>query len=224
MEGLLSYGLIVLGLLLLLVLRSVGNNIGGHLKRRRAHLTQARRHFVKAAMFLNRSRGKKVSASEGRSYAGMAIVETDLAIELNPNDAATLIIKGLALKQLKKPAAALKVLNTALSKECAKSLSKQERADTLLQRAELTLEQFKGNRDERIQEVLIDVQESINLQPSNSTAHFMLGTACERFGDVEDALVAYQQALVVNPSYPEAQAALRRLESSSEESSIGISV
>jgi tetratricopeptide (TPR) repeat protein len=175
-------------------------------------------------MLLNQARGEKLSASEARSLATTAITEADLAIDMNPNDAATLIVKSLALKQLKKPAAALKVLNKALSNECSGSLSKEERADTLLQRAELTLEQMKGSRDNRIQGVFKDLQESISLQPSNPQAHFMVGTCCEKTGDIQDATVAYQQALVVMPTFTSAQAALDRLSKSSQDPVLAVSV
>lgn len=175
-------------------------------------------------MFVNKAQSEKVSASQARSLAGSAITEADLAIELNPHDAATLIVKSLALKQLKKPVAALKVLNTALSKEFAKSLSKEERSDTLVQRAELTLEQMNGTRDDGIQDVLKDLQEAISLHPANPRTHFMLGSCCERLGYIEDALVAYQQALTVSPNFSDAQAAMQRLNTPSHAPAVAVTV
>lgn len=223
MERILTYALVAVGLVVVLLLRSVGNGIGSRLRKRRAHLTQARRHFIKAAMLLNKARNEETSASQARSLAGNAITEADLAIELNPHDAASLIVKSLALRLLKKPVAALKVLNTALSKEFSKTLSKEERADTLVQKVELTLEQMNES-NEGMQDVLKDLQESISLNPANPRTHFMLGSCCERLGDGEDALVAYQQALAVSPKFSEAKAALERLNSPSQAPSVAASV
>ncbi|KAG6554808.1 hypothetical protein Mapa_003391 [Marchantia paleacea] len=207
-----TVGMVLAVVVFIFLFRKVGSTLQKRLRGRRAHLTQARRHFVKAATSVAQSRNSKMSAGEARSLAGTALQEADLAIELDPNDAAVYIVKSLAFEGLGKTAAAVKVLDIALSDKLKKTLSKEERADTLAKRAELLLGQAKGKRDRLIDDALVDLKESVRLSDKNSRVFLLLGTCYEKSGANEQAKDAYKQSLLLNPSPLDAKAAVERIE------------
>ncbi|KAL2653808.1 hypothetical protein R1flu_021936 [Riccia fluitans] len=158
---------------------------------------------MRAATLMEEAR--KASEGEARSLVGTAMNEADIAIELDPEDAALHLVKSLALEKLGKPAAAVKVLDMALSPKLTRSLSKIERADTLAKRAELLLSQGGG-----VLEALVDLQESMKLGSRNPRSYLMLGTCYEKTGNNDKAVEAFRQCLLFDPSCPEAKAGIDR--------------
>lgn len=120
----------LVGLAVLLAVKWLGNRIAGRTRAIGSRRSQARRHFVKAAQLLESSRspGK-------RKLAWNAISEADMAIELDPTDAALYIVKSIALEQLGRPADALRALSVALTTPAVRTLSTSERAEALAKRA-----------------------------------------------------------------------------------------
>ncbi|CAM6102033.1 unnamed protein product [Calypogeia fissa] len=173
-------------------------------RRRRLTLAKARRHFVKGASFLAEAQRKGMSPTQAKVLAEQAIVEADLAIGIDPNDAAHHIVKSLALEVVGKSGAAIKELATALSRP--KSLSIPERSSTLVKKA--ALESESG----MIQEALQDLEESVSLTPKNPRLQILLGEAYEKDGNVDKAIQAFNQAVLLDPKSPDAKQALQRLQ------------
>jgi hypothetical protein len=135
MEILVTLAMVVLGLGLVWAVKMLGNTVVGRMRARGASRSQARRHFVKAAQLLAKSRSPGNAGAVGRKIAREAVAEADAAILLDPKDAALHIVKSLALQQLGRPAAALRSLSTALTKPASRSLSPSEKAEALAKRA-----------------------------------------------------------------------------------------
>ncbi|KAL3685805.1 hypothetical protein R1sor_003827 [Riccia sorocarpa] len=188
--------------MLLLLVRSVNTSVRTG-RKRGDHRSQARRHFVRAATLMEEA--KKASTEEARSLVGTAMNEADIAIELDPEDAALHLVKSLALEQLGKPAAAVKVLDVALSPKLTRSFSKIERADTLVKRAELLLVQGGG-----VLEALVDLQDALKLGSRNPRLYLMLGRCYEKTGNSDKAVEAFRQCLLFDPFSPEAKAGIDR--------------
>src|SRR5437763_7215336 len=52
---------------------------------------------------------------------------------------------------------------------------------------------------------------SVELQPGNPQGRYNLGLAMERGGYPDQAVIAYEQAIMLQPDYPKAREALQRL-------------
>lgn len=175
-----------------------------YLRQRRITLAKGRRYFVKAASFLSEAQKKSKSPAEAKALAERAIVEADLAIGIDPNDAAYRIVKSLALEVVGKSGAAIKELANALSRP--KSLSVPERSSTLIKKA--ALESESG----LIQEALLDLNESVTLTPKNARLQVLLGETYEKDGNVDKAIEAFNKAVLLDPKSPNAKEALQRLQ------------
>ncbi|KAL8491873.1 hypothetical protein ACS0TY_023461 [Phlomoides rotata] len=170
--------------------------------RRRSHL-EAKRHFVLGAQLLSQA-----TSSSDPSLARRAAAEADRAISLDPTDAASHILKALALEIQGFRTSALDSLDAALSPLAQKSLSAAEKADALFKRAELRVAVGGGGAVE-------DLTESVRLKGDNAKAYGLLGECFEKNGLKEEARKALEDALRVRPDYDPARVALARLVSSS---------
>ncbi|KAH6778911.1 hypothetical protein C2S52_010148 [Perilla frutescens var. hirtella] len=162
------------------------------LHRRRFHL-EAKRHFVLGAQLLSQC----PSAAEA---------EADRAIALDPTDAASHILKALALDLQGFRTSALASLDAALSPLAARTLTGGERADALFKRAELRA--AVGGDDGAVADLL----ESVRLKGSNAEAYSLLGRCYQKKGLVAAARDAFRDALRVLPDYGPARDALARLD------------
>ncbi|EYU36449.1 hypothetical protein MIMGU_mgv11b018096mg [Erythranthe guttata] len=169
---------------------------------RRSNL-QARRHFVIGAQLLSQARS---SSSDFRSLAERAAAEADKAIALDPKEAASHILKALALELLGFKTSALDSLDAALSPLAAKSLSDEERGDALFKRAELRAAVDGGGGA-----AVEDLVESVRLKGDNAKAYGLLGECYEKKGLIDEAQKAYENALRVQPDYVLARDSLTRL-------------
>ncbi|XP_009612160.1 uncharacterized protein LOC107803954 [Nicotiana tabacum] len=174
---------------------------------------QAKRHFVQGAQLLSQA---KSSAAKDRSAAASlaksAEAEADLAIALDPRDAAAHILKALALDLQGFKTSALDSIDIALSPLAVKSLSEPEKADALFKRAELRL---AVSRRGQVDSVIEDLTESVRLKGDNVKAFCLLGDCYEKKGLTEEAQEVYEKALKVQPNFAPAREALDRLNSES---------
>ncbi|KAL7085428.1 hypothetical protein ACP275_14G281700 [Erythranthe tilingii] len=170
---------------------------------RRSNL-QARRHFVIGAQLLSQARSS--SSSDVRSLAERAAAEADKAIALDPKEAASHILKALALELLGYKTSALDSLDAALSPLAAKSLSDEERGDALFKRAELRVAVDGGGGA-----AVEDLVESVRLKGDNAKAYGLLGECYEKKGLIDEAQKAYENALRLQPDYVLAPDSLTRL-------------
>ncbi|KAL1814040.1 hypothetical protein DCAR_0626446 [Daucus carota subsp. sativus] len=165
---------------------------------------RARRHFIAGAQLLSKSR-----SSRDLSAAKLAVEEADKAIELDPRDAASHILKSLALEMLGLKTAAIKAIDAALSPLAVKSLEDDEKGDALYKRAELRV---GVSGEERVDEaVLSDLIESVKLKGDNVKAFMLLGECYERKEMNEKAMEAYESAIRVDSDHKGAREALNRL-------------
>ena len=171
---------------------------------------QAKRHFVKGAQLLAQARRSK-SASSATSLAKQALAEAEKAIALDPKDAASHLLKSMALDLQGFRTNALDALDAALSPLAAGSLAEDERGDALLKRAELKIAMSERRG---VDSVLADLTESVKLSPRNAKAWCMLGETYEGNKMGEEAKKAYKEALELEPQLNVAQEALSRLGSS----------
>ncbi|GER47796.1 tetratricopeptide repeat protein [Striga asiatica] len=168
-------------------------------KLRRSNL-DARRHFVLGAQLLSQARS---STSDAVSLAGRAEAEANRAIALDPKDAASHILRALALDLQGLRTSALVSLDAALSPPAVRSLSDAERGDALFKRAELKVALGGGG-------ALQDLVESVKLRGDNERAYGLLGECYEKNGLREEAQKAYEDALRIKPNYDFARDALAR--------------
>lgn len=167
---------------------------------------QARRHFIAGAQHLSKSR-----SSRDNSAAKLAVEEAEKAITLDPSDAASHILKALALEMLGFKTSAIESIDVALSPLAVKSLADDERGDALYKRAELRL---GVSGEERVEEVVRDLVESVKLKRENVKAFVLLGECYEKKEMKEKAVEAYENAIRVDSDHKVAKEALKRLGSS----------
>ncbi|KAL9260577.1 hypothetical protein AKJ16_DCAP10747 [Drosera capensis] len=191
---------------------------------------EAKRRFVVAAQLLSQAR----SASD-RTLAASAVEEADRAIALDPSDAASHILKAMALHFQGFNASAIDSLDAALSPLAVKSLSDEEKADALFKRAELRIETsrlgnkgIKKNKKKKGEEMVVDdhdealaaagveedLLEVVKLRPGNAKAWCRLGE-CRKAKELTDAAKeAFEAALKADPESKAARDGLDRLISS----------
>ncbi|KAL6504273.1 hypothetical protein OROGR_026196 [Orobanche gracilis] len=193
--------IILLFLFMFLFIHNVPQNLFSKLRllRRQPNL-QARRHFVIGAQLLSQAR-----SSSDPSLAGRIVAEADRAISFDPYDAASHILKAIGLEMQGFRTSALDSLDSALSPMAVKSLSDEERGETLYKRAELRASVGGGGE-------LEDLVESVRLRVDNAKAYGLLGVCYEKNGLKVEARKAYEDALRVQPDYDLARDALDRLE------------
>ncbi|TMW95300.1 hypothetical protein EJD97_009095 [Solanum chilense] len=171
---------------------------------------QSKRHFVQGAQLLSQAKSAAAKdRSNATSLAKSAEAQADLAIALDPKDAAAHILKALALDLQGFKTSALDSIDVALSPLAVKSLSEPERADALFKRAQLRLPA------EQVDSVIEDLSQSIRLKGDNVKAFCLLGDCYEKKGLKEEARKAYQEAQKVQPNFAPAREALERLNSES---------
>lgn len=124
--------------------------------RNRAEL-QAKRHFVIGAQLLAQARSSK-SKSSASSLAKEAEAEADKAISFDHKDAASHILKALALDLQGFKTSALETLDLALSKPAVKSLTEKEKGDALFKRAEVKMSM--NRRGGRVDSAVDDLTEA----------------------------------------------------------------
>lgn len=174
---------------------------------------QAKRHFVQGAQLLSQAKSTFAKdRSAAASLAKSAEAEADLAIALDPRDAAAHILKALALVLQGFKTSALDSIDIALSPLAVKSLSEPEKADALFKRAELRL---AVSRRGQVDSVIEDLTESVRLKGDNVKAFCLLGDCYEKKGLTEEAQEVYEKALKVQPNFAPAREALDRLNSES---------
>ncbi|XP_049349508.1 uncharacterized protein LOC125814096 [Solanum verrucosum] len=174
---------------------------------------QSKRHFVQGAQLLSQAKSAAVKdRSNAISLAKSAEAQADLAIALDPKDAAAHILKALALDLQGFKTSALDSIDVALSPLAVKSLSEPERADALFKRAQLRL---AASRREQVDSVIEDLTQSVRLKGDNVKAFCLLGDCYEKKGLKEEAQKAYQEAQKVQPNFAPAREALDRLNSES---------
>lgn len=167
---------------------------------------QARRHFVKAADHLAKSK-----------YSS-AVTEADAAVLLDPTDAANHILKALALELQGFKTSALDALNVALSPLAVASLEKEEKADAMAKRAGLRME---VSRLARVESDGVDkevwggaereLREAVELKRESGRAWCLLAECCEGLGKREEAVEAFEEAVRVAPDSVVARNGLERL-------------
>lgn len=170
---------------------------------------QAKRHFVLGAQLLAKARSTK-SRSASNALAKQALAEAENAISLDPKDAAAYVLKALALDLQGFRTSALESLDMALSPLAVKSLGDEERGDALVKRAELKI--ALASERGRVDSALTDLTESVRWNSKNVKAFCLLGKCYEIKKMNEEAKMAYEEALKVEPNSIEAQEALSRLD------------
>lgn len=175
--------------------------------RNRAEL-QAKRHFVIGAQLLAQARSSK-SKSSASSLAKQAETEADKAISFDHKDAASHILKALALDLQGFKTSALEALDLALSKPAVKTLTEKEKGDALFKRAEVKMSM--NRRGGRVDSAIDDLTEALKINDDNVKALCLLGECYEVKKMRDEARNAYESALKIEPSWTDAQAALDRL-------------
>ncbi|KAL3340218.1 hypothetical protein AABB24_028708 [Solanum stoloniferum] len=164
---------------------------------------QSKRHFVQGAQLLSQAKSAAAKdRSVATSLAKSAEAQADLAIALDPKDAAAHILKALALDLQGFKTSALDSIDVALSPLAVKSLSEPERVDALFKRAQLRL---AASRREQVDSVIEDLTQSVRLKGDNVKAFCLLGDCYEKKGLKEEAQMAYQEAQKVQPNFAPAR-------------------
>ena len=210
---------VMTGLFAIWIAQSLSKRIFGASRSRGRKKSLASRHFIKGAQLLARSRSLSISARnasnnpEARSLAKEANREADLAISMDPLDAASYVLKALALDQQGLGHEALRSMDIALSPEIAPSLSPSELADALIKRGDLLLATFKGGggRKKLLAAAISDFERSLQISPDNPKVLCMLGMAQEKSRMFANAESSYERALGLDPELDDARAGLLRL-------------
>ncbi|KAF2324788.1 hypothetical protein GH714_016912 [Hevea brasiliensis] len=178
------------------------------LQHRNRAAVEAKRHFIIGAQMLSEARSPSNSGSSAISLAKKAEEEATKSITLDPKDAASHILKALALDLQGFKTSALDSLDVALSPLAVKSLSEKEKGDALFKRAELVMGM---NKRERVDLAIEDLTQAVNLNQENSNAFRLLGECYEAKKMEEEAKSAYEEALKLRPELASAREALERL-------------
>eukprot|EP00250_Pteridium_aquilinum_P010257 c19249_g1_i1 orf=222-860(+) len=200
---------LVVGLCVVWLAQNMSKRFMGPLRARGRKKAQARHHFVNGAQLLAKSRTCTGKPSEARSLAKEANKEADLAIMLDPLDAACHVLKALALEQQGLLPAALRSMDAALSPDVAKGLNPSEMSDALMKRGGLLLITSKGRRN--LDAAIADLQKSLEITPDNPKALSMLALCFEKNKSYADAEKAYECVLALDPESDEARSGLMRL-------------
>lgn len=171
------------------------------LRSKNRYTAQTHRHFVQGAHLLARARSTN-NRTTSHNLAKEAAGEADKALAIEPKDAATLILKGLALDLMGHKSSALKCLDMALTLPAVRSLSDKERGDALFTRAEL---QIAVNRRRRVDSAVADLVEAVRLSSDNAKAFCLLGQCFVMKGMRQDAQMAFDTALRIEPRLEEAR-------------------
>ncbi|KAM0031704.1 putative tetratricopeptide-like helical domain superfamily [Helianthus debilis subsp. tardiflorus] len=198
---------ILITILMFMWMQKVPQNLLTKFRYRNRSSNDAKRHFITGAQLLAKSRSTKDHASSVR-LAKSAADEADKSISLDPNDAASHILKALALDAQGLISAAVESLDVALSPLTAKSLSYAERGDALLKRAEIKV---KGSKRGRVDSAIEDLVESVKLKGDNPKAYWLLGECYEKKTMKDEAVDAYERALRIDHDCVAARDALNRL-------------
>ncbi|KAK9163999.1 hypothetical protein Syun_004901 [Stephania yunnanensis] len=199
--------LLLLGLIMLLSSTGIPKRALSGLRLRNRAGIQAKRHFVLGAQHLARARAAP-NRPTALKLAKDAIAEADKALSIDSKDAASHILKALALEFQGRKTSALKSIDTALAHPAVKSLSDRERGDSLFKRAELHM---GVNRRRRVDSAVEDLVESVRLSPENAKAYCLLGECYEQREQAEAARKAYGEARRVDPMSVAAREGLIRL-------------
>lgn len=211
---LLQATLILVTIFMFLFMYNVPQKYFSKLRLRNRADMQSKRHFVQGAQLLSQAKSAAAKdRSEATSLAKSAEAQADLAIALDPKDAAAHILKALALDLQGFKTSALDSIDVALSPLAVKSLSEPERADALFKRAQLRL--AAASRRGQVDSVIDDLTQSVRLKGDNVKAFCLLGDCYEKKGLKEEAQKAYQEAQKVQPNFAPAREALERLNSQS---------
>ncbi|XP_004238010.1 uncharacterized protein [Solanum lycopersicum] len=202
--------LILVTIFMFLFMYNVPQKYFSKLRLRNRADMQSKRHFVQGAQLLSQAKSAAAKdRSKSTSLAKSAEAQADLAIALDPKDAAAHILKALALDLQGFKTSALDSIDVALSPLAVKSLSEPEKADALFKRAQLRL------AAEQVDSVIEDLSQSVRLKGDNVKAFCLLGDCYEKKGLKEEARKAYQEAQKVQPNFAPAREALDRLNSES---------
>ncbi|KAJ9187014.1 hypothetical protein P3X46_002513 [Hevea brasiliensis] len=206
---LLQVFLILLSVFLYLYMHDIPQKVLAKLRQHRNRAAvEAKRHFIIGAQMLSEARSPSNSGSSAISLAKKAEEEATKSITLDPKDAASHILKALALDLQGFKTSALDSLDVALSPLAVKSLSEKEKGDALFKRAELVMGM---NKRERVDLAIEDLTQAVNLNQENSNAFRLLGECYEAKKMEEEAKSAYEEALKLRPELASAREALERL-------------
>ncbi|KAL2905853.1 Anaphase-promoting complex subunit CDC27 [Bienertia sinuspersici] len=208
-EAAIQIAFLLLTLALFFVIYNLPKKAFSKLRSNTRATSQSSRHFLIGAQLLSRARATRHRAAAD-SLAKEAVAEADKALSLLPRDASALILRALALDILGRRSSALKSLDSALTPPAAKSLSKREKGDALVKRAEL---QLSVNRRRRVDSALMDLVEAVSLTRDNPKAFCLLGQCYEIKGMINEASQAFNEAIKVQPDCNVAREGLDRLKS-----------
>ncbi|VFQ99653.1 unnamed protein product [Cuscuta campestris] len=165
---------------------------------------QAQQHFIMGAQLLTRARSAR-SKSNSFKLAKAAAAAADEALVIDPKDPAAYILKAVALDLMGHKAAALKLMDTALSQPAVRELPDRERGEALYKRAEM---QVALNRRRRVASAVADLEQAVKLSPDNAGAFCLLGRCYEAVGRKDDAQRCFDGALRIEPESAEAREGL----------------
>ncbi|KAI6687888.1 hypothetical protein NL676_024716 [Syzygium grande] len=203
---LLQAGIMLVTVFMFLAMHNIPQKFLSKLRFRSRKGLRAKQHFVRGAQLLGQARSAPSRSAAASALAKDAAAEADAAILLDPRDAASHILKALALDLQGFRTSALDSLDVALSPLAAKSLSDRERGDALFRRAEL---KFALSRRGRVDSAIEDVTQAVKLSRS-AKALLLLGQCHEAKNSSEEAAKAYEEALEMEPTLAAAREALDR--------------